>query len=96
MQRKGSYARCLREFYDEELWLTIEVLCFWLYFVAIVLYIFKMQMVGWCCQKKGKNDLAKQLMDFLEYSKHQMNFATILFVQSMATGAIIVWMKMSI
>jgi hypothetical protein len=35
-------------------------------------------------------------MDFLEYSKHQMNFATILFVQTIATGAIIMWMKMSI
>jgi hypothetical protein len=59
MQRKGSYARCLREFHDEELWLTIEVLCFWLYFVAVIFYIFKFQLYGWCCPKKGKTDLAK-------------------------------------
>ena len=39
MQRKGLLTRCLREFHSEELWVSIEVICFWLYMIAIMCFI---------------------------------------------------------
>lgn len=83
---------CLEEYHSEELWLMIEVMLFWLYMAAIVLYIGFNQMRGWCKPNHlGMVDLTKQLVDFLEYSRYRMTFAVILCTQMLGTLVVNIW-----
>jgi hypothetical protein len=94
MQRKGDYVLCLEVMHAEEVWLSLEVICFWVYMLSIALYIGFHQCRGWCISKEGtKSDLTKQLVDYLEYAKHRMTYAVILSLQMLVTAIVILWAK---
>ena len=66
---------------NNQVWLVIETLCFYLYVLAAVAYICWRQLYGSCCKNaSAKSDMSKALNDFIEYATLNLTWFSFNFV----------------